>query len=244
MTGRPVLAPGQESDESCHPDGRPGAAQPQARLSVQLGLMVVNIGASIALYYLLRAVGVSSLLALTAGAVISAVSTAWRFVVQRRLDPFNSLVVVTIGLSILAAVIAHSPRFLLARDGLITGVWGVWFVASAVAGQPAAFVLGRVFLEGRSAFTAGSWDALWANNPAFRRIWRAASVIWGCGMLADAVARVVMSYTLPINTVPALGGLLWPVTFVLIQIVTNVYYHRAGLWQILGARWLRWGQAG
>jgi hypothetical protein len=162
--------------------------------------------------------------------------------VQRRLDPFNSLVVVTIGISVLVALVAHSPRFLLARDGLTTGVWGVWFVASAFAAQPAAFVLGRVFLEGRSVFSAGSWDELWTNSAAFRRIWRTASVIWGCGMLADAAARVIMSYTLPISTVPALGGLLWPVTFVLIQIVTNVYYHRAGLWQILGARWLRWGR--
>jgi hypothetical protein len=39
--------------------------------------------------------------------------------------------------------------------------------------------------------------------------------------------------------VPALGGALWPVTFVLIQVVTNVYYHRAGLYRILGAApWL------
>ena len=218
--------------------GKPGQRRPP-RLSVQLGLMIVNIGASIAFYYVLRAFGISSLLSLTAGAVVSAVSTGWRLVVQRRLDPVNSLVVVTIGLSILVAVVAHSTRFLLARDGLITGVWGVWFAASAVAGQPAAFVLGRLFLEGRSAFTAGSWDKLWATNPAFRRIWRTASVIWGCGMLADAAARVVMSYALPVSTVPALAGLLWPVTFVLIQVVTNIYYHRAGLWQILGARWLR-----
>jgi hypothetical protein len=223
---------------------QPSPVRPRQKLPVQLGLMVVNIGASIALYYVLRALGASSLLALTAGAVISAVSTGWRLVVQRRLDPLNSLVVVTIGISILVAVVAHSPRFLLARDGLLTGVWGAWFVVSAVAGQPAALVFGRVFLEGRSVFAAGSWDELWVSNPAFRRIWRTASVIWGCGMLADAAVRVVMSYTLPISTVPALAGLLWPVTFVLIQIVTNVYYHAAGLWQILGARWLRWGQAG
>jgi hypothetical protein len=205
--------------------------------------MAFNIGASIAFYYVLRALGVSSLLALTAGAVISAASTGWRLVVKRRLDPFNGLVVATIGISIVVAVVAHSPRLLLARDGITTGVWGVWFVASVFAGQPAAFGLARVFLEGRSVFTAGSWDELWANSAPFRRIWRTASVIWGCGMLADAAARVVMSYTLPISAVPALGGLLWPVTFVLIQIVTNVYYHRAGLWQILGARWLRWQRA-
>jgi hypothetical protein len=28
------------------------------------------------------------------------------------------------------------------------------------------------------------------------------------------------------------------VTFVAIQLVTDVYYHRAGLYRILGARWI------
>jgi hypothetical protein len=46
-----------------------------------------------------------------------------------------------------------------------------------------------------------------------------------------------MSYTLPVGVVPGLGGVLWPVTFVLIQVVTNVYYHRAGLYRLLGAPW-------
>ena len=59
------------------------------------------------------------------------------------------------------------------------------------------------------------------------------------GLLTDAVLRVVMSYTLPIPVVPGLAGALWPVTFVLLQVVSNVYYHRAGLYRILGAAWLR-----
>jgi hypothetical protein len=240
MTGRPV--PTSEPGGSAA-GSQPSAIQPPQKLPVQLGLLAVNVGASIAFYYALRAAGVSSLLALTAGAVISAASTAWRFAVRRRLDPFNALVVATIGISILVAVVAHSPRFLLARDGLITAVWGIWFAAIAVTSQPAAFTLGRPFLEGRSVFAAGSWDELWADSAAFRRIWRTASVIWGCGLLADAAARVAISHTLPIDAVPGIGGLLWPATFVLIQIVTNVYYHRAGLWQILDARWLRWSRA-
>jgi hypothetical protein len=32
------------------------------------------------------------------------------------------------------------------------------------------------------------------------------SVMWGAGLLADAAIRVVMSYTLPVLVVPALGG--------------------------------------
>jgi hypothetical protein len=33
--------------------------------------------------------------------------------------------------------------------------------------------------------------------------------------------------------VPALGGALWPVTFVVLQVITNVYFARSGFWRIL-----------
>ena len=42
-----------------------------------------------------------------------------------------------------------------------------------------------------------------------------------------------MAYTLPVDLVPGLGGALWPVTFVVLQVITNVYFARAGFWLIL-----------
>lgn len=59
------------------------------------------------------------------------------------------------------------------------------------------------------------------------------TLIWGVALLIDAVIRVVMAYTLPINLVPGLGGALWPVTFVVLQVITNVYFVRSGFWMIL-----------
>ena len=112
------------------------------------------------------------------------------------------------------------------------------FLASVRARRPAAFTFARPLLEGRRMFTVRDWDALWQAEPAFRRIWRISTVMWGTGLLADAVARVIMSCTLPVAVVPGLGGALWPVTFVVLQVVTNVYYYFAGLNRLLGARWL------
>jgi hypothetical protein len=93
-------------------------------------------------------------------------------------------------------------------------------------------------MEGRQVFGIRSWDSLWETDAQFRRIWRISTIIWGAAMLADAVIRVVMAYAASVAVVPALGGALWPVTFVVVQVVTNVYYHRAGLYRILGASWL------
>jgi hypothetical protein len=74
---------------------------------------------------------------------------------------------------------------------------------------------------------------LWDSVPRFRRIWRICTVIWGCALLVDAAIRVAMAYTLPIGLVPALSGALWPVTFIGLQVITNIYFYRAGLWSIL-----------
>ncbi len=40
------------------------------------------------------------------------------------------------------------------------------------------------------------------------------------------------------TVVPGLSGALWPVTFVVLQVITNIYYQVAGLNRMLGARWL------
>jgi hypothetical protein len=58
-------------------------------------------------------------------------------------------------------------------------------------------------------------------------------VIWGTAILADAVIRVIVATALPIGVVPAINGALWPVTFVVLQVVTNVYFARSGFWRIL-----------
>jgi hypothetical protein len=209
------------------------------RLRRQLGTFAFDLGVPIALYYLLHSLGVSNLLALAICAVLPATSVAHQLVTRHRTDGVGLVVVVTVAVTIALSVAIQSPRFLLARDGLVTGVWGLWFVASAAARRPAAFILARPLMEGRRFFAAGSWDAVWESEPRFRRIWRVATVMWGVGLLVDAAVRVIISYTLPVDVVPGLGAALYPVTFVVVQIVTNTYYNVAGLYAILGARWVR-----
>ena len=201
----------------------------------QLGLALLDIGAPIGLYYGLRGAGVSNLVALGAGALVPAVGVVVQLVTRRRLDGVGGVVVISVLATIVLSLVTDDTRFLLARDGFITALWGGWFLATLRARRPAAFRLARPLMEGRRALGTASWEQLWTDEPGFRRIWRVSTVIWGAGLLVDAVLRILMSYTLPVAVVPGLGGALWPVTFIAIQVVTNVYYHRAGLYRLLGA---------
>ncbi len=239
MTARKAAAPPPpQATGGTPPAGVTTAIAAPPRLRGQLALLAFDIAAPTGLYYVLHSAGASNLVALSVAAVLPALAAGYKLAVKRRIDPVALVVLATIVVSIAASLIAHNTRFLLARDGLITALWGLWFLATLRSRRPAAYVFARPLMEGRKLLGTRSWDALWETEAVFRRIWRTSTVIWGAALLADAVVRVVMAYALPVDVVPALGGALWPVTFLLIQVVTNIYYHRAGLYRILGARWL------
>jgi intracellular septation protein A len=209
-----------------------------AKLGRQALTVAVGIAVPTALYYVLHGAGLSNLTALSLAAILPSLSAVYNLIVRRRVDALSLVVLATIVLTVGLSLVAHNPRFLLARDGVITGLWGLWFFVTLRARRPAAFLFAKPLMEGRKMFGTRAWNPLWEASAQFRRIWRFSTVVFGTGLLIDAVLRVVMAYSLPVPVVPALGSALWPVTFVLIQVVTNVYYHRAGLYRILGSRML------
>jgi hypothetical protein len=205
--------------------------------------VVVDMVGPIAAYYGIRAAGGSLWLALAAGGVLPVISTLAALLAGKRIDPAGLVMVAALTVSAALSVVTGSPRALLVRDGLVTAGWAGYMYLSLLASRPVTFAVTRPLLEGRRVFdysvggwarpAAVSWDELWDRLPAFRRIWRVCTIIWGTALLADAVIRVIVAEALPISSVPAINGALWPVTFIVLQVVTNIYFARAGLWRIL-----------
>ncbi|MEV6319231.1 VC0807 family protein [Streptomyces sp. NPDC051776] len=194
--------------------------------------VVVDLGVPIGLYYGLTAMGVSDVLALTAGAVVPAVATLVRFSRTRRLDVLGVFVTAMLVLSIIVSVVGGSPRMLLVRDGWLTGVAGLGFLVSLRGRRPLAFGFSRRLLERRTT-DGRDWDELWEQVPRFRRIWRVTTVIWGIGLLVDSGIRTLMAYALPVHVVPALNGAQYGAFTLLMLVIVNIYHARAGLWLIL-----------
>jgi hypothetical protein len=198
-------------------------------------LLALNLVGSLALYYVLRAAGLGVYLTLLLWAVLPAGSALVSFVRHRSVDQMSLFVLVLPLLSVAVSLLSGSARFLLAKDGGLTVVVGIWFLLSLRARRPLTFLFAQPLLEGarRLGLGSASWDMLWEQVPRFRRLWQVATVLWGVGTLLDALTRVLMAYTLPVDLVPALNTALWPATFLLLQVVTNVYFRRAGFWDIL-----------
>ncbi|MFC1435738.1 VC0807 family protein [Streptacidiphilus sp. N1-3] len=195
-------------------------------------VLLVDVALPLAAYYGLRALGVGSRPALIASALVPVVSAAVQFGRRRHLDPMAAFVTAVMLLGLVASLVSGSTRVILARDGWVTALAGVWFLGSVRARRPLVFEGARPLLEGRFRSDGTSWDVLWERSPQFRRIWRVSTVIWAAAMVADGAVRVVAAYTLPVDEVPLLNALLWPVTLVLLQVVNGVYYEIAGLWRI------------
>jgi hypothetical protein len=203
---------------------------PRSVISAVLGLII-----PLALYYALRALGLSVFIALLVGALVPVVGLVVSLARGRRPDAvwgfWSILAVIALGVSL----IGGDVRFLLARDALVTGAVGTWFLVSAWTHRPLALVLSRPVLELLHRYPTGRWDHLWRDEPRFRTIWRRASVGFGIGTLLDAASRVVMAYTLPVDLVPALSTALYVATSAVLLLGVNLYYARAGLWLMLFA---------
>jgi TctA family transporter len=192
--------------------------------------VAVDFGLPTVSYYLLRALGISVYAALLLGALVSAVIAAVPLLRSRRkLDGlavyWTAMMVGAVGVSL----ISGSTRFLLAREALLNGITGIWFIVSIWARRPLAYLFSQPMIEGRMRWPDG-WDELWERSARFRRMWRVSSAIWVTGLLVDAALRIVMAYSLPPDSVPALGTALYIATSVVLIAITNVYYFQSGVY--------------
>ncbi|MFC4947061.1 VC0807 family protein [Pseudonocardia sp. GCM10023141] len=191
-----------------------------------LRTIVLDIGGPVGLFYVLHGCGVDDVLALIAGAVPPALSTTWTAVRDRRIDAIAVAVLLSMALSIVAALLGGGPRELLARGAWLSAPAGVWTLVSLLLARPLTYETTRTVLPKRAAVM----EALWATEPRFRSAWRQITVVWGLVMLLDAGVRVVMAYTLPVAAVPALDTALTIGSMLILQVPTHLLMRRAGFW--------------
>lgn len=186
--------------------------------------VVCDIVLPVGLYYLLRALGAGEITALLVSGSAPALHTLHSAVRHRRLDAIGVFTVALLVVSAVASLLTASPRIVLARNSLFTALAGGWLLVTLFTARPFTYQALKALLPGR----AGVLERLWETDGAFRRIWRVLTVVWGLGLLVDALLRLVMAYTLPVDSVPALDAALYAVTWVVLQVVTQISLYRSG----------------
>ncbi|MFI7121744.1 VC0807 family protein [Amycolatopsis sp. NPDC049868] len=199
-----------------------GEAGSQRELVMSL---LINAVAPIVVFYGVRAAGADQWTALMLGLVAPAAKTVHSVITKRRIDMLAGLVMTVLLLSVALSFLTGSPRTLLARDGWVTAVAGIWILLT----------LPRIpyYLYALKTFTGGALreriNAAWRDTAAFRRVVRVCTVIWGSALLLDAVSTVVLAYTMPVDSVPLIGGLKIVVLIILAEVFSQVTFRRKGV---------------
>ncbi|SFN90782.1 hypothetical protein SAMN05216207_102431 [Pseudonocardia ammonioxydans] len=189
----------------------------------QLVMMGLDIAAPLALFYGLRWVGVNQWLALILSGVVPVLTLVYRFVTERRIGLPAVFTLTILGAGTAIGFLTGDPRLLLARESYLTGLVGLWIIATLWLPRP--FLLSAT-LPLLPATTARSWERDWANDATFRRVLRVMTFAWGMAFLLDAVARIVMAYTLPVDLVPLLSVALLVVLLIAVVQVSKAYGRR------------------
>jgi hypothetical protein len=127
---------------------------------------------------------------------------------HRRLDEFAIFSLIFVALSAIAAGVGpHDTRLLLAKDSLITGLFGVICLVSLAAPKPLMFYFGRKFATDGTPEQVAWFTGLW-QYEGFRRVQRNLTIGWGVGSLIEAAIRVVLVYTLSAGSVVTVNNIL------------------------------------
>ena len=185
----------------------PGAAGPRAMLIGLVPTLVVNGLLPYVLFQVLSGRGVGTVPALAATSVFPLGWILAGWLRRRRLDPIGTVSLVLIAVGLVTSLISGSARLYLVRESFLSGAVGLAFLGSLLLPRPAIFWLGGSIVTGGDPSRQAWWNGLW-QYPAFRRLMRLITVVWGLALTAEATVRVVLAMTVSPATVLAVSPIL------------------------------------
>lgn len=163
------------------------------------GSMAWDIGLPVAAYYGARLLGCGEYVSLLAGTLASALRVGVVAVRDRGLEPFAAFLMVMFGFGLALSFATGDARFVLAKDSATTGIAGLVFLGSCLARRPLTYY---ATLRFAGADGVAALRQRW-RVPAARHRWYVASVVWGVGLLLEAVLRIAVVYLVPLDTAVA-----------------------------------------
>lgn len=115
---------------------------------------------------------------------------------HRRVDALSAIVLGGIGLSIGAMALGGSPRLLLVRESLVSGLIGLLFLGSLLTAKPLVYYLARATVLRESAERKRDFEEWW-ETPLARRSTRVMTLAWGAALTAEAIMRTWLAWTWP-----------------------------------------------
>jgi hypothetical protein len=167
--------------------------------------LLLGVVAPIVTYDLLSG-HTSDVTALSVGAAFPAAATLWSLGRTRRADPVALMTLAGIVLGLVGALLFDSSMFLLLRESVVTGAFGLVFLGSLLAARPVTFAVARATMATTPA-ERSEFDAGW-ERPLVQAAHRRTTLEWGVAFLVEAAGRAVLAFVLTPGTLLLVSPLL------------------------------------
>jgi hypothetical protein len=158
-------------------------------------IVVFDVGGPLLAYFVLRALGLNTVLSLVLSGVFPAFGVAFNAVQYRRLDIFGVLVLAGILMGSVLGLTTHNAKLFLVEGSVPSVAFSAACFGSLWTQQPLIY---RIALElvGRDGVRGREIASAW-QYPRFRRAFRIITVVWGVGYLIEAGVRMAVAETAP-----------------------------------------------
>jgi hypothetical protein len=157
---------------------------------------LVNLGGPWVVYRLVEG-STSTITALLLSSLPPIIWSLLQLVWSRKLDVIGLLVIAGIAATLVATLLGGSPRLLLVRESFITGIFGLVFLGSLWLPRPLLFYLAKATVA-KEGMAGDQFDGKW-SIPGFRHTFYLMTVVWGVGLIAQAVLQVILAFALSIE---------------------------------------------
>ena len=138
-------------------------------------------------------------------------------------DPISIVVLLGIATDGVALLFGGSPRLLLVRESLFTGVFGLACFVSLLLPRPLMFYFGRYFMAGTEPQRQARFNSAW-QFPEVRFSHRLITSVWGSVLLGELIVRIILIY----NTSAAVVLIVSPILMCTLTIATIIWTFRYG----------------
>ncbi|ASF12160.1 hypothetical protein NBRGN_031_00180 [Nocardia brasiliensis NBRC 14402] len=186
-----------------------------------------DIAVPVGAYFVMHALGYSDFAGLLAGTVLSGAMVLVEAIRHRRLEVFPAILLSVFAFGLVTSLISGDPRMMIVKDSAGTLLIGLAFLISAVVGKPLTYLAARKAAVAGGPARVAALEAVYRDNAAKRRMFAALAVLWGAGLVGEAMIRVVLAYQLPIPTMAWLSPVLMIAVIVPLLATTVVLRKRA-----------------
>ena len=163
----------------------------------------------LAVFFALTALGVSDVIAYTAGGVVPVTRLIVDRILRRPFNAVSGMIAALLLVSVVLAIVTHDARAVIARGGVTYLVLAVVGIASLATRKPAVLLLSRHIATRAGADATARFDETFAGPQAVRAM-RIVTATWAAGLTVSAILCVAAAYSLPIAAAAVTSSLIEP----------------------------------